>query len=213
MVLMMLACQPRVSTSDLVVDIAITGDGPDHAAFWLTLTTLDGDAFTLRDDDQLLITVDGETEDVAPQAAWTQQVPVDAFEVQLRLERAWDLSSELWVDVPAGLELLEPVDGDNAFAPLTEDIDLAWSPSGFDEPMSYTVEGDCVWMHKRFFGDAGVARIAPWVWEEHPIGEGCTAELTLRRQPFQQGARDWQTFASVGAMVERRDQVSLRLAP
>ena len=29
----------------------------------------------------------------------------------------------------------------------------------------------------RFFGDAGVARIAPWAWEEHPIGEGCTAEL------------------------------------
>ena len=104
-------------------------------------------------------------------------------------------------------------DSPDAFAPLTEDIDLAWSPSGFDEPMSYTVEGDCVWMHKRFFGDAGIARIAPWVWEEHPIGEGCTAELTLRRQPFQQGARDWQTFASVGAMVERRDQVSLRLAP
>lgn len=214
MVLILLACQPRVPTSEIRVDLQVVGQGLNEADFQLNMLTAEGEAFELRDDDRLVISLGDETEDVDPQAAWTQEVPSEAFEVMVRLERAWDLSGELWVSVPTGLELLEPVDGDASFDPLTENIDLAWSPSGSEDQMSYTVEGDCVFLNKRFFGDAGVARIAPWAWEDHlGVQAGCNTELSLRREPIWQGSREWDGFSSVTSDVERQDSVSLRLAP
>lgn len=205
-----LGCQPRVPTEELLVRMTVVGYELDEVEVEVLVEDWEGQVFELRDDDRLtLLLGDEEMALSSGQLDWSGDVPQTGLTATLALARSWDVPAEAWLVLPAPLTLTAPEQGDRTFNPAEDDIDLAWGPSGTEDTMSYEVEGDCVWLHKRFFGDAGVARIPTWSWPEDAL-DGCEATITMNRLPV--GGTGW-TGWSGELSGSRHSAVDVRLTP
>ena len=205
-----LGCQPRMPTEELFAQVAVVGFELDVLEVDVLVEDWEGQVFELRDDDRLTLFVgDEEVVMTSGQLDWSGEVPPEGLTVSLQLARNWSLPAEASVVVPGPLALTSPAEGDRTFNPAEDDIDLAWGPSGSEDNMSYEVEGDCVYLRKRFFGDAGVARIPSWSWPESAL-EGCEATITMNRAPI--GGTGWSGWSG-DLSASRHSTLDVRLTP
>ncbi len=157
-----------VLTSGMWANISVEADGGGTSQVSAVLKVGGGDSNTyveLSGDDQLTATL-GEEEQVMTEqvlgdyhryiTTFQSDAPGQAYTVSFT--RSLDEGApESVVDLPEPFEILEV---DVSHFNATEDIHIAWDPSGSDDFMELGAEGDCIWPYfQDLEGDTGSAVI------------------------------------------------------